>query len=646
MKRLPLCRFHIVAGLLLAAPLALVQTLLVLSIQPRPLEEMCRALLMQPYLAFLNYLPFLLLTLGFTFLFSDVFFASALVGGVGGVLSLISRTMVEKRDEPLTPKDFALIKEAGNAMGNYDVKLHVPSLLAILGFVLLMVLLGLLFRGKRPFRRRLRPNWRVPFLERFSSRWELGPRWSWLNFFFALIGAATSFWVLVSAVQQVYSSKELYQSFPVTNRSYITSVYEELGFPYCFCYNFNSYLVEKPEGYSAGEARAYVEEHPETSGTGEDVNVIMVMNEAFSDVTNFEAFRYEEGEEPLRFYNSLIQSDRAIAGHIVVPNFGGGTANTEFDVITGLQTNLIGESGISAFRVLNRDINSIFRVFLEDGYRTEFIHPGEDWFYNRQNVYRYFGAETLLFSEAFEDAERKGSWVTDRAVLEKLQDEFSAAMDEGKPYFNYTVTIQNHMSYTTKKYGDYEVPEAHFTKKLSWEARTMLSIYAEGVRDADHMLEGLVEYFEARGEPVVLVFFGDHLPNLGDNYLCYRELGMDVGETEDIETTLKTFSTPYVIWANQAADRVLDFSARREALDLPADNTINAQYLGALTLELTGRRDQDGYFSYLNDLRRELPVLRNGKGRTADGGYFDELPDQFAEDLRKLRFWEYYQLTK
>ena len=639
MKRLPLWRVPFAVSLLLTLPLAFLETVLTLWIQPGPFMDLCRSLLAQPYLAFLNYLPFLLLTLGFTFLFSDAFYASALVGGVGGLLSLVSRTMVEKRDEPLTPKDFALIKEAGNAMGSYDMNLHLPSVLALLTFVLLMILLGLLLHGKRPFRPKLRPTWKLP------RQWELGPRFSWLNLLFAVTGAAVSFGVLVGTVQLVYSSKELYKSFPVSNRSYITSVYEELGFPYCFCYNFNSYLVEKPEGYSAEEVRTYLAQHPETAGAGENVNVIMVMNEAFSDVTNFETFLYGEEDNPLRFYNSLIQSDRVVAGHIIVPNFGAGTANTEFDVITGMQTNLIGEIGISAFRVLNRDKNSIFRVFLEDGYHTEFIHPGEDWFYNRQNVYRYFGAEKLLFDDAFVNVERKGSWVTDNAVLQKLEEEFSAAMDEGSPYFNYTVTIQNHMSYTAKKYGDYQVPEAQFTKELSPEARSMLSVYAEGVRDADRMLEGLVDYFDSREEPVLLVFFGDHLPNLGDNYLCYRELGLEVGETENVETTLKTFATPYVIWVNEAAAETLDFSARKAALDLPPDGTINAQYLGALTLELTGRRDQDSFFSYLNDLRRALPVLRNGRGVTADGSYFDELPQEFSDDLRKLRFWEYYQLT-
>ncbi len=619
-KRLPLFRFSLGWCLLLALPLALLETVLALYIQPGPLGELLPTFRAYPLLAFLNFLPFLLLSLGFTFLWNNPFYAAALAGGIGGLLSLISRTMVEKRDEPLTPKDFALIKEAGSAMQNYGMGVHIPSLLALLAFVVVMVALGLLLGGKRPFQK------------------------LWQNLCLALVGAAACFGVLVGCVQQWYSSRELYQSFPVTNRSYISSVYQELGFPYCFCFNFNSYLVEKPEGYSTAEVRSYLEEHPDQPGNGEKVNVIMVMNEAFSDLTNFKEFDYPEGEEPLRFFNSLKESDRAISGHIVVPNFGGGTANTEFDVITGMQTNLIGQIGISSFRVLSHNVDSLFRVFRDEGYQTEFIHPGEDWFYNRQNVYRYFGAETLLFSEAFVDAQRKGNFVTDAAVLEKMQEEYEAAADAGTPYFNYTVTIQNHMAYTTKKYGDYPIPDAPLKKKLSWEAQAELSIYAEGIRDADAMLQGLTEYFDSREEPVVLAFFGDHLPNLGDNYLCYRELGMEIGETDNAEVSLKTFEPPYVIWVNQKAAEVLDFQNLKETLDLPDDNVINANYLGALILEMTGRRDQDGFFSYLNDLRRELPVYRNGIGRGGDGTYFAEPPEEYAEEIRKLRNWEYYRL--
>lgn len=619
-RKLPLFRFNIVWGLLVTVPLAVAEMLLALYIQPNSFKELCVSLMNQRTLAFLNFLPFWLLTLGFLFLFSNPFFAAVVTGGIGGALSLVSRTMIEKRDEPLTPKDFALLKEAGDAMQSYSMDVHLPSLLVLLAFVTVMVLLGILFCCRRPFHVK------------------------WGNICTAFVGAVVPFCVLVGCIFQVYSSKELYNSFPVENRSYITSVFNELGFPYCFCYNFTTYQVEKPAGFSAKEAAAYTDEYPETAGTGDDVNVIMVMCEAFSDITNSDVFDYKTGEEPLKFYNSLKNSDRAITGHIVVPNFGAGTANTEFDVITGMQTNMIGESGVSSFRVLNHDIDSIFRVYAEDGYQTEFIHPGQNWFYNRQNVYKYFGADKLLFADAFGNAKRKGSWITDSSVLEVMKQEFETAMQLGQPYFNYTVTIQNHMSYTEKKYGDTVIPQVPLKTEVSDESMTKLSVYAEGARDGDTMLQGLTEYYDTREEPIVLVFFGDHRPNLGDNYLAYSELGLAIGESTDVETTLYTYETPYVIWVNEPAAEMLDFKNRRDSLDLPDNNTINANYLGAVTLELTGRRDQNSFFSFLNDMRREVPVLRKTMGKTADGSCFDTLPDAISDDVRKLRFWQYYRL--
>lgn len=619
-KRLPLARLHMIWGLLLTLPLAVLEMLLALYIQPSSLSELCVYLKGQPVLAFLNFLPFWLLTLGFYFLFFNPFFAAAFTGSFGGILSLVNRTMIEKRDEPLSPKDFALIKEARDAIQSYDLNLHVPSLLAIFAFVAVMILLGLLIQNRHPFQKR------------------------WGNVCMALLGVLASFGILVGCVQQVYSSKELYQSFPVKSPYYIAGVYNQLGFPYCFCYNFNTYLVEKPEGFSTKEASAYLQEHPQKQGTAENVNVIMVMNEAFSDVTNHEIFNYPADEEPLCFYNSLSSSDQAITGYIVVPNFGAGTANTEFDVITGMQTTMIGESGVSAFRVLHHNMDSLFRVYREDGYQTEFIHPGQDWFYNRQNVYSYFGAETMLFSDSFEDAEKKGDWITDAAVLDMMKEEFEAAVKVGKPYFNYTVTIQNHMSYTADKYGDYQIPAVPLKREIDPTAQTMLSVYAEGARDADAMLQGLTEYYENRDEPVVLVFFGDHLPNLGNDYFCYKEIGMELGEGEDPVTTLRTYAVPYVIWVNSAAETALDFSSQKQSLELPEGNVINANYLGALTLELTGRRHEDSFFSYLNDLCRDLPVLHKHVGQTVNGQYFTEIPEKYIADVQKLRFWEYYKL--
>ena len=617
---LPRRSLGLVWQLVLTIPLALLETWLALHIQLGSPETICRYFLSHPNLLLLNFLPFWLLTLAAGFLFSNSFYGAAPVGTLGCVLSLISRTMVEYRDEPLTPQDFRLIKEAWSAVQSYDLKLHIPSLLMILCFLALMLLLGFFFRGKRPFEKR------------------------WKNLCLAFGGAAACVGIFIGCILTVYASKELYNSFPVQNKSYIAGVFEQLGFPYCFCYNFNRYPVEKPPCFSAEEAASYASEHPEQEEDGLPVNVVMVMNEAFSDLTNNPVFDYPEGKEPLRFFNSLKNEENALTGHIVVPNFGGGTANTEFDVITGMQTNLIGGSNASAFRVLNKDVDSIFRVFSKDGYRTGFIHPGQAWFYNRQNVYRYFGAETKMFVDDMDSPERLGAYVSDEAVLEIMKEQFEAAVSEGGPYFNYTVTIQNHMSYSETKYGDLPISQAPLSVNVEEKAQSMLSVYAKGVRDADIMLQKLTEYYGEREEPVLLVFFGDHMPNLGDSYYAYRQLGISIGEGKDADTTLATFATPFVLWVNDAAAKLLDFSSAKQALELPENGVINANYLGAVVLELTGRRNSDSFFSYLNDMRRRLPVYHKGTGIDESGKPFEELPTKYEADLKKLWFWEYYRL--
>ena len=134
------------------------------------------------------------------------------------------------------------------------------------------------------------------------------------------------------------------------------------------------------------------------------------------------------------------------------------------------------------------------------------------------------------------------------------------------------------MSYTADKYGEGRTfAPISTTADLSDAARTMLEVYTEGVRDADAMLGRLTAYFEERSEPVVLVFYGDHLPYLGDNQLAYAELGSEVAVAEmDRKDVLCSYKTPYVIWANSAAAETLDWDSAVSALDLPEDGVLSA----------------------------------------------------------------------
>ena len=271
------------------------------------------------------------------------------------------------------------------------------------------------------------------------------------------------------------------------------------------------------------------------------------------------------------------------------------------------------------------------------------MHPGQSWFYNRENVYDWFGADESFFVEDF-DAEYKGSWVTDESVLRELVSRFEEKSAGGGLDFTYAVTIQNHMSYTAEKYGDYVCPEVETTAELSPEIQTAVNVYAEGIRDANAMLEDLTEFYSEQSEPVLLVFFGDHLPYLGDNRQGYAELGLPAASVTGGEDPFAAYTAPVLFWCNDAAAEALDFANAIEALDLPADGRISACYLGAVVLELTGRGEVSPWFAFLNEMRRELPVLHNGYYEGADGEITTEPTAEEAALVSRMRCWAYYKL--
>ena len=617
---LPKARLPLWATLAAMVALSGCITLLALWCQPNALRTVVDIFRAQPLLIVLNALPIGLLVVTFTCLFQNVFFGAALVNFGVCVLSIANRIKLEVRDEPVFPRDFALLKEVGSAMESYDIQYPMSTIAVVLLTTLALVVLGL-FIGCRPF--------------------PLARLRGWLG---RLLGAAGSMGILVALLLTVYASNDLYNSFRVSNAYYIPSVFNELGFPYCFCHQFTTYPIDRPAGFDKATAASW--ETGDQPGQGEDVHLIMVMNEAFSDLTDDPAFTYTEENDPLPNLHALQSDPHAVSGHVVVPGFAGGTANTEFDVLTGMQTNALSASTTSSFRVVNRDLDSVLRVFASDGYHTSFFHPGDDWFYNRENVYDWLGAEETVFADEMENLTYKGRWVTDDYMAGFIEEKFEEAAAQGELLCNYTTTIQNHMSYTADKYGEgYVYPPVETDAQLTDDVRTMLEVYIEGARDADAMLGRLVDYFSQTDEPVVLAFWGDHLPYLGDNQLAYTQLGSEVGlPEEDRVNTLCSYETPYVIWANDAAAEALDWESAVESLDLPETNRLSASFLGAALLELTGRGEESPWFAFLNQLRRELPVVQKKTYMTMDGTLTPLLTSDQQALIDQWRQWSYYKL--
>lgn len=599
--------------------IAMFITLTTFYIQPGSSRAVLKLIKQQPLILAVNYLPPLLMLTLLYFVINNLFYSAAITSFIFNVCSLINRLKIELRDDPFVPRDVQLAQEAVNTVSDFNVQIKYDLLALIILAVIMFLVSGYFIKAKK-----LRKSTRV-------------------------IGCVASIVVAFLANKYIYSSKVVYYNkLHVSNRSYITRVFNELGFTYCFLYNLNSYPVEKPENFSKEEVEDLINTYT-TAGAAmpeDKPNVIFIMNEAFSDIGMSEQFTYTPENDPYKYWREIIQSKNSIAGHIVTPGFGGGTANTEFDVMTGMQTNMLNSVPTSAFRVVGKSTQSLARIFGDNNYQTLFMHPGDSWFYNRFSVYKYFGMQEEIFNEAFTKQDKKGNMIADSVLTKHIIEQFESHTDDASkgPLFSYITSIQNHMPYTVRKYGDLPIEEVQVSKAISQEAKDFLSVYMEGIKDANQMIKDLTDYFEAQDEPVILVFYGDHLPNLGDNYLSYKELGLNVGDESSVENIINTYTTPYVIWTNEKAADLINLQEKKAELDLPEDNKISANFLGGMVLELLGYKGQDPYFDFINEVRKQVPVIYKENYKTADKGYTKELDEYDQTLVNNLKNWEYYKM--
>ena len=585
--------------------------LIVIAMQPGALLDSLYFIKQTPALILLNFVPILLLSLFFYCLFGNVFSAAAVTAFISEGLSYANLLKIEGRNDPLVPGDVMLLKESLVAAGDYHLNLHPVFIVAMVCSVGAFLVLAFILKSKRA---------------------------KWLPRLIVLLLVVAIF---AGMCMTVYADKDFYNALPDVDKSNVPLVFNTYGFPYCFLHNLNLYPVEKPEGYQASEVKQW-EEETLPKDTPLDVDIIMVMGEAFTDLSEESVFTYTDSENPTYLYHQVADSSRAISGHIVVSDFGAGTANTEFDVLTGMQTHMVASELTSAFRVVRHDIGSIARVYEDRDYAAWFMHPGKSWFYNRSNVFDYLGFEDRTFEEAFPNSENwDGSFCPDSVLLEKIMEKHG---ETESPGLSYITTIENHQAYHASKYKFPVTEPVPTNLTLDDDVREQLAVYFTGVRHTSQMIYSLAEYLDTVERPTILVFFGDHRPAMGADYQCYRAIGSDVGQDETVEQMIYTYETPYTIWGNEAFCAQYDFASLTKKLDLPSDHRISSSYLSSLVYEMTGMTGSDAYFDYLSQARRILPVISHDNYMLPDGTYTDTLNDEQAEVLRKLDWWLYYRI--
>jgi hypothetical protein len=250
------------------------------------------------------------------------------------------------------------------------------------------------------------------------------------------------------------------------------------------------------------------------------------------------------------------------------------------------------------------------RLLKQAGYTTTALHAYNDGLYERSTVYPRIGFDETVFVEDFQvPVTLTGPYPSDDSFADEIIARYEGR-DTSKPCFLYGMSMENHQSYTTAKYGALSDYPAQ-SDLLSDEDLAILDSLVYGLHDADAALGKLVDYFSQVDRPVMLVFVGDHLPsvNLADGTSLFTRLGYNDGEASSAwsaDTLAEMLSTNYLIWTN--------YEAAPEA-----DHTESCTFLGLHALQRAGLPLND-YFTWLaEEVSPQFLLTRGGFYAASDG---------------------------
>jgi phosphoglycerol transferase MdoB-like AlkP superfamily enzyme len=316
--------------------------------------------------------------------------------------------------------------------------------------------------------------------------------------------------------------------------------YNQNGFFMAFLFNIPMANVKMPAGYSQNAIdtiasrplRPVINYH-------EKPDVIMVMSESFWDPTALPGVTFNRDPLPTVRKN--------MSGKMFSPEFGGMTANIEFEALTGFSNAMLPYGSIPYQQYVRRSIPSLATFFKGEGYVTRAVHPFQKWFWNREVVYNAMGFDRFRSAENLPNLPSRGTFVSDIALTQEIIKE---ADNADNPFFFFAVSLQNHGPYEQNRYKDNKTvvngPVTEADKKT-------IASYAEGIKDADTGLQMLMDWAKKRRRETILVFFGDHLPPLGNPYINSNFMkSLTADRKGPLETMRAEHETPLVIWSSKS----------------------------------------------------------------------------------------------
>lgn len=490
--------------------LSFIENLTIESMSRHSLIEGVKHLCANPLPFFLNAL-IIMFTLSFSLLFRRRVFGVVIFSAPWIVCGIINGVLLSYRVTPLGAIDFQIAR-AG-----------------LLLMYLTLTQRVLLYVGV------------VVFLAAIIILWIIGPKIS------GKIHYGKNAASIVGLLLAVLVCLNLARSIKAVSNDFgnLVGAYRDYGFVYCFSSSVLDTGIDKPSGYSEEAVKELTATFPETADASmvQKPDVILIQLESFIDPKFIKGLTFSDDPAPVHSY----LRENFSGGAFAVPSFGSGTANTEFEVLTGISMDNFGPGEYPYKTImLEKPCESIAFNLKELGYSAHAIHNHTGNFYDRDKVYPNMGFDSFQSKEYMYDYEKTPyDWCKDKVLTEEIITALNHTTEDGSitedtPRFVWTVSVQGHGKYPSEPIPNTENVIKVESDSYTEEQLCALSYYVNQMWEMDMFMGSLITALENRGKPAIVIAYGDHLPSIGldennfnlpdaytTEYITWNNLGLE-----------------------------------------------------------------------------------------------------------------------
>ncbi len=474
------------------------------------------------------------------------------------IYALINSFVQQFRGNPILPFDIYSIRTAMNVAGEYKFSLTLNQIIFIILSLVYLIIILMIFHFAES--KKIRPLGKNTILA----------------------------FILIGCVYSLYFSKPILAKYGIAVDVWDQAGgFKRNGVALSLMDNASYMAMKKPSNYNSAILEEDMDKVVPTENIYDSIsdtevkNIIVIMNESFSDLSVIGDF--DTNVDYLSYYHSLD----AIKGYTYTSVYGGATANSEFEFLTGNSIGLLPRGAMAYTMYMKDGITSLVDILKNNGFYSTAIHTYWKSGYNREKAYGALKFDEKHFLDEYElnDDDYHRVYPNDNFTYQKVLDYLNQSNHDKN--FVFCVTMQNHGGYYIEGY-DAEV-EVEDEPGEYYDVEQ----YLTSLNSSDQALEKLINYYSNSDEPTLIVQFGDHQPRLGDGF--YEKLYGKSTDNLTLEETQKKYMTPYLIWANYP-------------LDTSVSKNMSINYLSTMTLQVANIQ-LPKYNQFINNMYSKYPVI-------------------------------------